>query len=42
MEISVSESLNVEIAGSGKIRYRGNPQHVRKSVAGSGKIEKID
>ncbi|MDH6304897.1 hypothetical protein M2459_001634 [Parabacteroides sp. PF5-5] len=42
IEISVSNSISADIAGSGRIKYKGNPQTVRKSVAGSGSIKQVD
>ncbi|MDR1938822.1 MAG: DUF2807 domain-containing protein [Tannerellaceae bacterium] len=42
IEISVSHSINAQIAGSGRIKYKGNPSHIKKDVAGSGSIKKMD
>ncbi|MDR2140150.1 MAG: DUF2807 domain-containing protein [Tannerella sp.] len=42
VEASANNSLQAEIAGSGDIRYRGNPQQVNTNVAGSGKVRKAD
>lgn len=36
-----STLLDVSIAGSGDVYYKGNPAEVKKSVAGAGKIQKI-
>lgn len=36
----VHQTLNANIAGSGNIRYKGNPQTVNQSVSGSGNISK--
>jgi hypothetical protein len=40
-ELSVSDRLNVKIAGSGDVRYRGHPV-VQQSVAGDGNITPAD
>lgn len=42
IEISVSNSIHADIAGSGRIKYKGNPQDIKKSVAGSGSIKQVD
>jgi hypothetical protein len=42
IEISVNNSIHAEVAGSGHIKYHGNPQHIDKDVAGSGSIRKVD
>ncbi|MDR1918904.1 MAG: DUF2807 domain-containing protein [Tannerellaceae bacterium] len=42
IEISVHNSIHAQIAGSGHIRYKGNPPNIKKDVAGSGSIKKID
>ncbi len=36
--VAASESLDASVPGSGTIDYAGNPQHVTKSVTGSGAI----
>lgn len=40
-EISVENSLNGNIAGSGNISYKGNPGNVSNHTAGSGRMRKI-
>jgi hypothetical protein len=42
IEISVSNSISADVAGSGRIKYKGDPQTIRKEVAGSGSIRKMD
>lgn len=42
IEISVSNSIRADVAGSGRIKYKGDPQDIRKSIAGSGSIKKVD
>jgi hypothetical protein len=42
IEISVSNSISADVAGSGRIKYKGDPQTIRKEVAGSGSIKKMD
>lgn len=42
IEISVNNRIDAEIAGSGHIKYKGNPPGIRERVAGSGSIKKVD
>ncbi len=42
IQITVGESLNATVTGSGDLRYRGNPQTVDTKVTGSGTIRKDD
>jgi hypothetical protein len=42
IEISVSNSITADVAGSGRIKYKGNPQTIQKKIAGSGSIKKMD
>ncbi|GHT33906.1 DUF2807 domain-containing protein [Bacteroidia bacterium] len=42
IEISVNNSITAEVAGSGRIKYHGDPQSITKEVAGSGSIKKVD
>lgn len=39
IELSVSESLEARISGSGRVRYWGEPQ-VERRISGSGRVEK--
>jgi hypothetical protein len=39
--INVSEELYVRISGSGKVRYRGNPERLDVSSSGSGTVRKF-
>lgn len=39
---TVTTSIKAEIAGSGTVKYKGNPQNIQKDVMGSGDIEKVD
>ena len=41
IRVAVAEELDALIAGSGEIRYKGNPESVNTHVAGSGRIEKM-
>ena len=36
--MNVSGSLQVSIAGSGDVKYKGNPDKVKSSIAGSGDV----
>lgn len=42
IEVSVISSIDAEIAGSGTVRYKGDPQDIKKKTMGSGKIEKVE
>lgn len=37
-EVNVSDKLDVNVSGAGKIRYKGNPQDVSKSISGAGSV----
>lgn len=39
---TVTTSIRAKIAGSGSVKYKGNPQDIKKSVMGSGSIEKVE
>jgi hypothetical protein len=41
VDIEVTEELDVTIAGSGDVRYRGNPKKVNSHAGGSGTVRKI-
>ncbi len=40
VEVWATESLTVSIAGSGDVGYKGDPNKITKSVAGSGAVKK--
>lgn len=42
IEIFANKEISAKIAGSGIIRYKGNPDIKEKSIAGSGSITKVD
>lgn len=42
IEITVNKSINASIAGSGRIKYKGDATDIKRSVAGSGSIKKIE
>ena len=42
IEASVVNKIKAEIAGSGSVKYKGDPQDIQKKVMGSGKIEKVE
>jgi hypothetical protein len=42
LEISANSSIRADIAGSGKVKYRGNPSQIDMDAAGSGSIRKVD
>jgi hypothetical protein len=39
-EVSVRETLRVDIAGSGNVVYQGNPGKIEQNIAGSGRVTK--
>jgi hypothetical protein len=39
--VYATEQLKVQIAGSGDVRYAGNPRNLVQKVAGSGELQKI-
>ena len=41
VEATVTDKLSVEIAGSGSVKYKGNPSVIETDVAGSGKVIKL-
>ena len=42
VEISVNESISAKIAGSGEIRYKGNPSILDQKIAGRGSLKKVE
>lgn len=40
-KVHVAKKLNVEIAGSGNVFYKGNPTDLNTDIAGSGKLRKM-
>ena len=42
VKIDVVESLEIDIAGSGSVRYSGDPSTLHTNVSGSGSIKKTD
>ena len=42
VQITVGKSLKASIAGSGSVRYQGNPENVDTEVSGSGEIKKVN
>lgn len=42
IEAYVNNSININVAGSGKVRYKGNPTDITRSIVGSGSIQKVD
>jgi len=41
-EVSVSDDLDVTIAGSGDVYYKGDPANLNTQISGSGKLEKVE
>ena len=37
-KVNATESLTASIKGAGDIRYSGNPQSIKKSIAGAGSV----
>jgi len=42
IEAYVNNSINVSVAGSGRVKYKGNPSDIKRSIAGSGSIKKVE
>jgi len=40
--VSVSDTLYVQLSGSGRVSYKGNPRTMTQQISGSGTIEKIE
>lgn len=40
-EVNVSQILDARISGSGSVYYRGDPDKIRSSVSGSGRVRKM-
>ncbi|MCD7978183.1 MAG: DUF2807 domain-containing protein [Tannerellaceae bacterium] len=39
VELHATEDIRWDVAGIGKLRYKGNPQHIHKEVAGFGSVK---
>ncbi len=42
IDITANNSIDASIAGSGRIKYKGDAKDIKKSVAGSGSIKQVD
>lgn len=42
VEITVNQEISAKIAGSGELRYKGNPKDVHSSTAGSGSVTRVE
>lgn len=42
IEIRVNNRIDADIAGSGRIKYKGNPSSIKQNVAGSGSIRQME
>ena len=40
-DVWAEESLSVSVAGSGDVRYKGEPKKVEQSIAGSGSVKRV-
>ena len=40
VELAVSDTLEIRIAGYGEVNYRGNPQ-VKQSIVGAGSVKRV-
>lgn len=40
VNISVNQTLNTRVSGSGDVRYRGNPSKINNKISGSGEVSK--
>ena len=41
-QVNAVQELEVTIAGSGEVTYKGNPAKVRNSISGSGEVTKVE
>jgi hypothetical protein len=41
-DVFASEKLDVKVAGSGDVRYKGGAQQVSSNITGSGSVKKVD
>lgn len=42
IEATVSQNIDVNAVGSGKVRYKGNPANITRNIIGSGSIRKVE
>lgn len=42
VQVTATETIDAQIAGSGKVHYKGNPQKINSNSTGSGKIKKAE
>lgn len=42
IEAYVNQSIDVSVAGSGRIKYKGNPSNITKSIAGAGSVKQVN
>ena len=40
--VSVSDTLNLQLSGNGRVLYKGDPVKVTQEISGSGTIEKVE
>jgi hypothetical protein len=40
-KVNATDSLSVSIKGAGDVRYAGNPQSIKKSIAGAGSVKPL-
>ena len=40
-QITVSDTLDVTISGSGDVYYKGSPENIKQAIAGSGKLRSV-
>ncbi len=41
IEVSVAKALDVDITGAGEVRYKGNPDDIKKSITGAGELTQL-
>lgn len=42
IEAYVDNRIDVNVAGSGRVKYKGNATDIKRSIAGSGSVKKVD
>ncbi len=42
IEAYVNNSIDIKVAGSGRVKYKGNPANITRKILGSGSVKKVD
>jgi hypothetical protein len=41
-QVSVAQSLKVDLSGAGSVKYKGNPSTINKEISGAGSVSKVN